>query len=288
MIAMGGRDVLQKVRGHLSRVTEAVRGVNTWSKLGALTIAYVSGLYTVVFSLTRGYGPGEALGVAFQNVLPLALVSVMTWLLTTRWTVRRSLAIQAVTHTAGPIAFGLLWYLGIQIVRGLNAAVLTDGLEPRAFVLIVIAWQIVQGAFAYAAVVAAGYWRTEREHRRASESLSADVDRQATLVNRLLIRERGIIRTIGFEEIQLIRRAGDYSEIVTRTGQHLSNRSLAEMEAALPEDAFVRVHRSCIVNLNAVSGAEPAGNGRLTVFLSNGEMIETSRSGRTALLARAA
>jgi DNA-binding LytR/AlgR family response regulator len=259
------------------------------ARMGLAAAAYLTLLYAAVFVLTGRGGPLEALGSAVQNVLPLGMLGALAFLLTERWTVKRKLRSQIVVHLAAPLLFGLAWYLGIQVVRGLNPAVLTRGLEPRAFALVVLAWQIVQGALAYAAIAAAGCWRAERSARLAAEAAEPGGAAPAAPVSdRLLVRESGAVRPVRFAEIELLQRTEDYTEIVTRTGRHLTARSLAKLQSALPESDFVRVHRSFIINLNAVTGAEPAGNGRMTVFLAGGEVVETSRAGRAAFLARAA
>lgn len=246
--------------------------------------AYLLLLYTMVFTLTGQDGPAGAFVASLHNVLPLAVLGWLTVQVTMQWTVARPLAVQVAVHLAAPLVFGVAWYLGIQILRGMTPQVLTEGLRPAAFVPIVLAWQIVQGAFAYAAVAAAGYWAHERRLRLAKSDEAAP----AAQPERLLLREDGQIRTIAFSSIVAIRRTGDYSEVLTRTGKHLTTRSLTDLASSLPSSSFVRAHRSALINLEAVTGAEPAGNGRLSVFMEGGEVIEASRAGRKAILERTA
>jgi len=62
--------------------------------------------------------------------------------------------------------------------------------------------------------------------------------------------------------------------------------TLAEFEATLDPARFMRVHRSRIVNLDYVLRAEPAGAGRLLLYMKNGETVSTSRTGARSLKTR--
>jgi two-component system, LytTR family, response regulator len=73
--------------------------------------------------------------------------------------------------------------------------------------------------------------------------------------------------TVEVDEIVMIAGAQDYAEVSTTDGRkHLVRMSLAEFEQRLPDDSFVRVHRSTIINIAHLGRAEPIGSGRLTLF----------------------
>eukprot|EP01031_Cornospumella_fuschlensis_P003530 gene3530-4395_t len=83
----------------------------------------------------------------------------------------------------------------------------------------------------------------------------------------------------------LLRIAGvdGYSEIVTTARSILSTTSLSRFDEILPQDQFVRAHRSYIVRIGAIVHVEPAGNARLLLQMSDGTSIMTSRAGARRL-----
>jgi DNA-binding LytR/AlgR family response regulator len=59
--------------------------------------------------------------------------------------------------------------------------------------------------------------------------------------------------------------------------------TLGECETLLANQPLVRLHRSHIISLRHLVNAEPAGDGRLQVTLSNGDQLVSSRAGVRAL-----
>lgn len=55
---------------------------------------------------------------------------------------------------------------------------------------------------------------------------------------------------IDASEVQYIRAEGHYSLVHTMGGAHFCNLSIGDLEARLDPDAFLRIHRSYLVNLN--------------------------------------
>ena len=69
-------------------------------------------------------------------------------------------------------------------------------------------------------------------------------------------------------------------------GTHLIRESMNDLEAALDPDAFVRIHRSAIVNLDRVREMRPLFRGELVVVLNDGTQLRMSRSRREELESR--
>ena len=84
---------------------------------------------------------------------------------------------------------------------------------------------------------------------------------QLELDDHLFLTEGRAARFVRVRSIVCIRGADDYSELVLSDGKLLlSPRPLKDWEARLPERAFVRVHRTAIVNLEHVERVEPVGD----------------------------
>lgn len=64
---------------------------------------------------------------------------------------------------------------------------------------------------------------------------------------------------------------------------HISRQTMSTLEAQLPADRFIRIHRSAIVNLRRVHALEPLFKGDYTVILQDGTRLRMSRRRRAAL-----
>lgn len=62
----------------------------------------------------------------------------------------------------------------------------------------------------------------------------------------------------------------------TGEGRHLTDYTLAELEERTA-DQFLRVHRSALVNLDAIEGIVPNGDGSATLTLRDGTAVRVSR-----------
>lgn len=68
----------------------------------------------------------------------------------------------------------------------------------------------------------------------------------------LLIKENNSHLKINYNEILYIESNSNYINVFTKTQKHIVRKSLEWAELALPENLFIRIHRSYIVNLLAV------------------------------------
>jgi two-component system LytT family response regulator len=86
-------------------------------------------------------------------------------------------------------------------------------------------------------------------------------------------------RFIKISSITFIEPVGNYSKIVTIEGKHcLVLKTLKQWQEQLPDNNFVRIHRSSIVNIEHVDHIEKKSNTQHMAFLKNRpEPIEVSR-----------
>lgn len=103
-------------------------------------------------------------------------------------------------------------------------------------------------------------------------------------LERLLIKQAGRIVIISCKEIHSINAMDDYAEICTAKESYLIQQSLNRLEERLNPDQFVRVHRSYIINIDAVRDIVALSNSRYKLFLKNGNEIYVSRSGYKKLM----
>lgn len=122
---------------------------------------------------------------------------------------------------------------------------------------------------------------------RAIASPRAEADRLSRLLGqlsrsqptptRLLVHEGDRLVFLRIDEIQVLVAADKYVEVVTHRQLYRVRETLAKLEKRLPPDRFVRVHRSYVVNLDAVAELSPWAHGDYVIRLKNGQKVPVSR-----------
>ena len=126
--------------------------------------------------------------------------------------------------------------------------------------------------------------------RGATDDQAADAVRSLTAATthprHVAVESRAAILLLPVEAILAVRAAGDYIELVTADATYLRRETLTDMSARLDPSRFVRVHRSAVVNLDAVERLTPQGRGDYDVWLQGGAKVRLSRRYREALAER--
>jgi len=100
----------------------------------------------------------------------------------------------------------------------------------------------------------AGHKRTHRQH----------TDSLYHIANQLFLRQKEQFKRVEINDIYLLEADSNYTYIHTRDEKFTYAALLRQMEQKLDNPSFMRVHRSYIINLNAVQGFE--GN---SLFVGN-------------------
>lgn len=96
---------------------------------------------------------------------------------------------------------------------------------------------------------------------------------------RVVVKDGGKIKIIPVQDILYLEAADDYVKIVTQEGNFLKNKTMAHFEQILPEQMFVRCHRSYIVRFSLITRLEPYERESYTLTLNNGKQLPVSRTG---------
>jgi len=126
---------------------------------------------------------------------------------------------------------------------------------------------------------------------RAAPSAERDTDVAAVLgalsqqlppLRRFLVRTTRGYHFVNAGDVEWIEAEGNYAALHAGGRVHLVRHTMKALEERLDPSAFVRVHRSAIVNVECVVRAEPLGHGEYRLQLRSGARVETSRgySGR--------
>lgn len=238
--------------------------------------------YALVFVLT---GADSSISNLTQNVLVNSVTSGLLGALCLAilrvFVMHRPAVVHAAAHLVLAAAYSIVWYLSIISIFGYLQGSAIDGFSVRAFNLIPFVWQAFQGVVVYAVVAVGAYTLWYRDRLLLAEEKAGDA--RTFPRNRLLVRTDDEFANVDADAIIWIGAQDDYSELVTDKRRVLVRKSLGNLEEMLRGDRFLRVHRSSIVNLDAIEHVEPAGNGRLSLHMRNGETVTSSRAGAKAL-----
>ncbi len=94
---------------------------------------------------------------------------------------------------------------------------------------------------------------------------------------RLFVKNKDKIIPIDPDKINLIKSEWNYVELYLNENSYMIRDSLKNIKEKLDPDAFKRIHRSHIVNINKIKYLEAASGGDYNVKLANGEEVRLSR-----------
>ena len=114
----------------------------------------------------------------------------------------------------------------------------------------------------------------------------AEPEQQEEIIDRITVKDGSRIHIIKVDELLYIQACGDYTTLVTPSGEYIKEQTMKYLEAHLPADNFVRIHRSTIVNVTQISRVELFGKETYQVSLKNGVKLRVSLTGYRLLKER--
>jgi two-component system LytT family response regulator len=125
--------------------------------------------------------------------------------------------------------------------------------------------------------------RKHIEHGTVAETLATilrdlRVDREA--LDRIPVRTKGRVSFIRTADVTYIESAGNYARVHTAAESHLIRETMAALEGKLDRRRFVRIHRSTIVNVDAIRELRPWFGGDYLVITNDGTELTLSRTFR--------
>jgi two-component system LytT family response regulator len=94
----------------------------------------------------------------------------------------------------------------------------------------------------------------------------------------LLVKERDRMIVLKPGEIDWVEAEGDYVRLHVGGDAYLNRITMAQMEARLAPEGFVRIHRSRLVNFERIKELRPMFRGESVVVLKNGARLQASDS----------
>lgn len=115
--------------------------------------------------------------------------------------------------------------------------------------------------------------------KQNTQELLNDVQSISTNNNRIVVKNGSKIKIIPVQDVLYLEAADDFVKIFTKEGYFLKNKTMTYFESYLPQDLFVRSHRSYIVNIQEIVRIDPYEKDGHVAVLRNGTKVNVSRSG---------
>jgi two-component system LytT family response regulator len=125
--------------------------------------------------------------------------------------------------------------------------------------------------------------RFNRALARAKDKLARYVPEGRRSITRIPVKTRNQTLFVSVSEIDWIEAASYYVCLHVGSTTHIVRRTLLELEKDLDERAFIRIHRSIIVNLDRVRELQLGDGGEYEVVLDSKTRLRLSRRYRKRL-----
>jgi two-component system LytT family response regulator len=119
----------------------------------------------------------------------------------------------------------------------------------------------------------------QQQNSGNTEALLTSASQSPQQQDRIVIKDHSTIRIIPVNQVQYIEAADDYIKVVTAEGHWLKNKTMAAMEKQLPDQQFVRIHRSYLVNVQEISKLHPMEKESYVAVLKNNKQLPVSKTG---------
>lgn len=110
----------------------------------------------------------------------------------------------------------------------------------------------------------------------SSETLRSDYQK---ILTRLVVKNGNTISVIPIAEIIFIEAQEDYVMIHTEKARYMKNLTMSYLETHLPQNLFIRTHRSYILNLEKIEKLEPYDKDSYLAFIPPNHKLRISRPG---------
>lgn len=128
--------------------------------------------------------------------------------------------------------------------------------------------------------------REDRSEVTQSSGIQQLITSNMQRSQRLTIRDRGKVHVLQSEDIDFIEAQDDYILIHTQGRTLMKTQSLSDIEEQLSSANFVRVHRSYLLHIKALTGIERQSKDTQVAVLRSGIKIPVSRTGYERLKTR--
>jgi two-component system, LytTR family, response regulator len=116
-----------------------------------------------------------------------------------------------------------------------------------------------------------------------AQAVAATALQMPTASSRIVVKDNGKIKIIPLAQVQYIEAADDYVKIFTAEGNFLKKKTMQYFEDSLPQQEFIRIHRSYIVNAQLITRITPNEKESHLALLTTGAQLPVSKAGYSKL-----
>ena len=116
-------------------------------------------------------------------------------------------------------------------------------------------------------------------------ALAAAARETGHYLERIVVKDGARVQIIPVAKLDYVEAQDDYVSLASQGKKYLKQQTISSLEAGLDPKNFLRIHRSCIVNLERVSRLEPYMKDSHVVTLTDGTRLPVSRTGYARLRA---
>ncbi|MDR2981375.1 MAG: LytTR family DNA-binding domain-containing protein [Puniceicoccales bacterium] len=112
----------------------------------------------------------------------------------------------------------------------------------------------------------------------ALQDLLAEREKTVPAVSRIAVRSNEGIVFVPLDELDWVEAAGNYAILHSGKNTHILRETMSALETQLPDDIFMRISRSAIVNLRKTRGIQTLAPGDHILLLDSGHSLPITRS----------
>ena len=116
-----------------------------------------------------------------------------------------------------------------------------------------------------------------------ADQLLEGIKQKDEKINRIPVRSGSKIHVLKLDDVRFIEAQDDYIKIHSTKGAFLKQQTMKHMERNLPDDVFVRIHRSYILNINFLNQLEIYDRHGYTAITTDNNKLPVSRQGASKL-----
>jgi two-component system LytT family response regulator len=118
--------------------------------------------------------------------------------------------------------------------------------------------------------------RTDWSEKAAA--LLAQIEQRDPTLRRIAVKNGGRILFVDVADVDWFEAAGNYVRVHTAKSAYLVRTTMAALERKLDKNAFVRIHRSVIINVARITELEARFRGDYVVVLRSGKKLDLQRA----------
>ena len=127
------------------------------------------------------------------------------------------------------------------------------------------------------------YLGNKKATTNLNEKVKEDLQANEVKLKRIPVRSGSKIHVLKLKEIKYFEAQDDYIKIHSTKGSFLKQQTMKYMENNLPEEIFVRIHRSYILNINYLNQLEIYDRYGYTAITTDNNKLPVSRKGAVKL-----